>query len=282
MDTDCLKMINHVLVQCENKKQKGVLRSPISEKFHHYFEVTPAYVEALIRQAKRIRYQVYYQDMSNNKTYSDYAVIEEDEYDRRSIHCIIRYRKSSAFAGAIRIILPDLTNTKKIFPIEKNENIIKDIFEHLFINRENIAEISPIVVAKEFKKRKGEANTISGVSPYLEIKNYINDERSIFPHISLGLFAATFITSAEYGITHWYALLEPPLMRLLETFEMYFSPIGPPIKELGTQIPTIASVNELLLAIQDKRPDYWEFIIDLARRWQSSRRIKAGLDIFKN
>jgi N-acyl amino acid synthase of PEP-CTERM/exosortase system len=282
MEANCLKMINHVLVQNEQKKQEKLVRNPISDRFHRYFEVTPAYVEALIRQAKRIRYQVHDQQMKQNKKPGHCTVMDEDEYDNRSIYCIIRYRKSSAFAGTVRLILPDPTNHEKIFPIEKNENIIKDIFEHLFINRENIAELSPIIVAQEFKRRKGEEKTISGVSPYLEVKNYVNDERSIFPHISLGLFAATFITSAEYGITHWYALIEPPLMRLLERFEMFFSPIGPPIKERGTLIPAIASVNELLLAIQDKRPDYWHFILDIARRWQSSRRIKAGLNMFKN
>jgi len=161
MDTNCLKMINHVLV--ENKNWKGVNRNPISDKFHYYFEVTPAYVEALIRQAKRIRYQVYYQGTSGSKSRGDQTMMEEDEYDNRSIHCIIRYRKSSTFAGSVRIIFPDPLNARRLFPIEKNENILKDILEHLLVSREKIAEISPIVVTKEFKKRKGEANTISGV-----------------------------------------------------------------------------------------------------------------------
>lgn len=280
MDTNCLKMINHVLV--DNKNWKGVNRNPISEKFHYYFEVTPAYVEALIRQAKRIRYQVYYQNSSVSKNHSDQLMMEEDEYDNRSIHCIIRYRKSCIFAGSVRIIFPDPLNCRRIFPIEKNKNILKGILEHLLVSRDKIAEISPIVVTRAFKRRRGEANTISGVSPYLKTNNYVNDERSKFPHITLGLFASAFITSAEYGITHWYALLEPPLMRLLETFEMYFSPIGSPIEDHGIQIPTIASINDLLLAVQNKHPDYWKFIIDLAYRWQSSRRIKAGLNILKN
>jgi N-acyl amino acid synthase of PEP-CTERM/exosortase system len=260
---------NHLLSK-QSKNQPILAGSSLKERFNLYFEVVPANTNVLIRQARRLRYQVY---CVENKVIQDprccQNMMMQDEYDSHSVYSIIKYRRTGMFAGTARIILPDLQEPSKQFPIEKNCKSVTSIFSHLNIRRENIAEISPFVVSSNFKRRKGEKSTICGVSPCLGTLTYFNDERSSYPHIVMGLLASVFVMSAEHKIRYWYAFMEPPLMTLLDHFGVDFTPIGTLTNYLGKNVPTVAEVNGLLLSIQAKCPGLWELIIEISRQWKS-------------
>lgn len=265
-----LKQANVHLMSSQLKSQPLLIGNSLKERFHHYFEVIPASTPILIRQAKRLRYQVYCVEnkiADNKRNYKNKMM--EDLYDSHSIYSIIRYRSTGMFAGTARLILPDLKNPAKLFPIEKCYKATSNIFHHLNIPRKSIAEISPFVVSSNFKRRKGEKNTICGISPCLGMLNYFNDGRSIFPHIIMGLLASIFVMSAEHKIGYWYAFMEPPLLNLLDQFGIDFTPVGALTNYFGKNIPTVAEVNGLLLSIQAKCPEVWNLIIDISRQWKS-------------
>jgi len=269
---NCLRLINSAINEKHIDNSKAKNKINLSNTFHRYFEVIPAYMKVLIRQAKRLRYQIYYVENKMSHTANPVTMMEEDEYDNHSVHCLLRHRKSGTFAGTVRLILSDPAKPDKKFPLEVHGKIDKNIIYYPNFKRDNVAEVSRLAVCKKFKSRGDEGQTISGVDPNVNYRQYIEDERAFTPHIVImGLIAATFVMSAEYGITHWYAFLEPALLKLLEHMGMRFQSVGPLTDYYGQQVPTIADVNELLLSIRSNQQDFWSFIFETAYLWKSSK-----------
>lgn len=270
MRKDILQPENIHMMSNHLRNQPLLVGNSLQDRFNHYFEVIPANAAVLIRQAKRLRYQVYCVEnkiVDNQENCKN--MMMEDQYDSHSIYSIIRYRSTGMFAGTARLILPNPKNPAKPFPIEKRCKAITNIFNHLNIRREGIAEVSPFVVSSSFKRRKGEKNTVCGVSPCLGTLRYFNCEHSIYPHIIMGLLASIFVMSAEHKIGYWYAFIEPPLLNLLDQFGIDFTPVGTLTNYLGKNIPTVAEVNGLLLSMQAKCPELWTLISDVSQQWKT-------------
>jgi N-acyl amino acid synthase of PEP-CTERM/exosortase system len=259
------------LVSRDRQSTNKIVTSQEATAFHRSFNVIPAYNEALIRQAKRVRYQVYCLENHYCKKVGN-ALMDEDEYDSHSLHTLLHSRVTGSFVSTVRLILPFQKAQHKPFPIEKYVNLSESVVRRFFLKRENIAELSRIAIANAFKKRTSEAATLSGVSPVIGVHNYIHDERTGYP-LSLALISSAFVVSAGYGISNLLAFLEPPLMRMLENFGMNFIPIGPLTEYYGKQVPTIANVNELLYSVRTTSPGLWKFILDMAVDWKSHRTV---------
>jgi N-acyl amino acid synthase of PEP-CTERM/exosortase system len=82
------------------------------------------------------------------------------------------------------------------------------------------------------------------------------------PEITIGLIVALIRESLAHGVWHWYALMEPALLRLLLRFGVRFRPIGGRIDHHGIRQPAFAGAYELLHEIRENRPDLWEFLTD--------------------
>ena len=85
------------------------------------------------------------------------------------------------------------------------------------------------------------------------------------PNITLGLMNGIVRMSVEHGITEWFAVMEPTLLRLLARFGIYFSPIGPMVNYHGMRQPCYATIENLLGRVRKERIDVWEFITDNGR-----------------
>ena len=68
--------------------------------------------------------------------------------------------------------------------------------------------------------------------------------------------------SIEHGITHWCALMEPTLLRMLAAMAIRFRPIGPSVEFRGRRQPCYIDVYEMLEAVRHERPAFWEMITD--------------------
>lgn len=245
------------------------------EMFHHYFEVVSAETLELLDAAFQLRYQVYCveNDFEDTGHFPDGR--EYDEFDRRSVHTLVRHRNSGHVAGVVRLVLPELENSNEPFPIEEHfPEVFKCCDNELeSVPRDSLAEISRFSVSSEFKRRVAESRTLSGVSEnvkYIDIFQNGYDHRRILPHITLGLFAGIVRMSAENNITHWLVVMEPSLIRLLERFSIHFNPIGPIVDFHGKRQPAIAAVDDVLSSMHINRRDVWEIITDNGRIWPLS------------
>ncbi len=230
------------------------------DTFNKYFEMIPATTHVLKIEVYKLRYQVYCIETGflNSEKYPE--GIEFDEYDQQSIHYLIRHRESGMYAATTRLILPDEENPEKLFPIELHSKI--DNYAAIKqIPRNTLGEASRFCVSKEFKRRKNEFGTLTGINPELEVV-FSEDERRTFPHITIGLLACLVKLCNENDINYFFAIMEPALIRLFSALGIFFMGIGPLVDYHGKRQPCIINVVEMLDGAALKNPNIWNMLTD--------------------
>jgi len=234
--------------------------------FNEYFELVHADSDALRKQVYMLRYQVYVLETGFEREddciCDEVAGIgrvcrEEDEFDARSDHFLVRHRRTGVYAATARLILPDPLDCRTPYPIETHCALDQPVTDPA--TRAQLGEISRFAVSKVFKRRIGEAGTVAGVADNVEIY-FEDDERRVLPHISLGLFAAVIHMSHDHGISHCYAVMEPALLRLLARFGVIFNRIGPDVDYHGYRVPCLGTMKEALPNIRKVCPPVWDLI----------------------
>jgi N-acyl amino acid synthase of PEP-CTERM/exosortase system len=232
------------------------------EVFNSYFDVITGDEPGVLDEALRLRYQVYCieHDFEDSSRFKDGK--EFDEYDSHSGHGVVRHLSSGTTAAAVRLVLPDKDNPETPFPIEKNCSESLCLTPSIFkgIPRHSIAEISRFAVSRNFKRRLGEAGSVAGVADHLGYDKPDLQGKRVIPHLILGLFLAIVKLSAEHHITHWYAVMDVSLLRLLKRFGINFTTIGGPVDYHGLRQPCFGSVDDILAGIWNKRFDIWQLI----------------------
>lgn len=238
------------------ERRRTVLsNSELIDNFNHRFAVISADTPALQEQAFRLRYQVYCIENSFEDPDDHPLEQEMDEYDARSVHSIIIDRPSHSVTGTVRIILPDQDAIDKSFPIQKvcSHPLLQS---HRHLRQTRAAEISRFAVSKEFCRRAADRH------PFRRQTDFRNERRASMPNITLGLINGVIRMSMEHGITEWFAVMEPTLLRLLARFGIYFSPIGPMVNYHGMRQPCYANIESLLNRVRKEKSDVWEIITD--------------------
>jgi N-acyl amino acid synthase of PEP-CTERM/exosortase system len=105
------------------------------------------------------------------------------------------------------------------------------------------------------------------------------DERRILPHLSLGLIESLVRMSVDNGITHWCAVMEPTLLRLLTRLGIHFEPIGPLVEYHGRRQPCYIPLEVLLPRVQRERPDVWEVITREGQHWADLQQLLSDRSI---
>jgi len=249
--------------------------SNLCEIFNAYFDVVTDTEPSVLDEALRLRYQVYCieNDFEDSSHFKDGK--ESDGYDYRSVHGIVCHRSSGVTAATVRLVLPDMNNLDALFPIEKNCGESLRLAPPLLkcVPRQSIAEISRFAVSKNFKRRHGESGSVAGIGPNIEeyVKPYPGGKRMI-PHLILGLFAAIVKLSAEHHITHWYAVMDVSLLRLLTRYGINFVPVGGLVDYHGRRQPCFGSIDDVLAGIWNKRFDIWQLITADGSVWPVSEK----------
>ena len=237
--------------------------SELCELFSRYFDVITDDESWVADEAFKLRYQIYcieqgFEDASQFKDQREF-----DNFDCRSAHAIIRHRPSGNTAATLRLVLPDPDNLQILFPIETHCSDYARLVSSLLrgVPRHSIAEISRFAISKDFKRRFGEAGTVAGIGP--DHEKYLGKDlggKRVIPHLILGLFAAVFRMSVERNITHWYAVMDLSLLRLLSRFGIDFIPVGDMVDYHGLRQPCFGIVEEAVNKLWTKHLDAWKLV----------------------
>jgi N-acyl amino acid synthase of PEP-CTERM/exosortase system len=246
----------------------STVNQDIAESFSDYFDMIPASTASLRESVYRLRYQVYCLETGfvSCEEYPD--GLEHDVYDKHSAHYLIRHRMTGLYAGTTRLILQGEDNK---FPIEQFCKIDRsDLLAG--IPRESIAEVSRFCVSKFFKRRPGELGTIAGIGPQgSHHYRASEEERRTWPHMTVALIAALHKMSFRYEKTHWFALMEPALFRLLRQIGIEFVAIGPLTEFYGQRQPCLLNVVKCLERIRVDNPYLWNLFTDSGNYWESEQ-----------
>ena len=234
------------------------------ELYNQYFDVVPADTRERRDEAYRLRYQVYCVENPFENPAEHLDGRERDKYDDHSVHSLLIHRSTGALAGTVRLVLPKLG---RHLPIRHVCNHPLLSSQHM-LPPNTTAEISRFAVSKQFRRR---ATDKLGVDHALLEQSSSSSafDRRLIPHITLGLMKAIVQMSWEQGITHWSAVMEPALLRLIGRLGIDFTPLGPLVDHHGMRQPCHGNIDDILTGMKRHRSDAWDLITDGGRYWGS-------------
>ena len=233
-------------------------RSPdLVDLYNRYFEVIPADTKERIAEAYRLRHQVYCVENPFENPEEHQDGLEHDAYDSHSVHSLLIHKPTGAVAGTVRLVLP---RRGKALPIV---HVCRDplLNDEGSLPPASTAEISRFAVSKQFRRR---ATDKLGVDYALVERpaSASGFDRRVIPHITLGLMKAIVRMSWDHGITHWCAVMEPALLRLIGRLGLEFTPLGPPVEYHGQRQPCYGDATAVLAGMRRGRRDAWALITE--------------------
>ena len=234
-------MENPKLVSLDLDSSLVTLDSLINN-FCDHFKLVVANTNKLREEVYKIRYKVYCQELNYESEEDCPNGMEQDIYDRSSIHCLLMHRSSSLYAGCVRLVLPaplqaaescqggfppsKLFKTEANLPFERvfGHSSQSNSIELRNLPRHSFGEVSRLAVTSEFRKRNGERQTTQGLSD--EQRESLENERRYFPLISLGLCLAATSIVMEVDLDGAFTIMQPRLSRHLRRFGINFCQVG--------------------------------------------------------
>jgi N-acyl amino acid synthase of PEP-CTERM/exosortase system len=226
-------------------------------QFNRLFRTVSADTPDLIRQAEAIRYQVYCVERQFENPVDHSEERERDNFDAHSVHSLLVQRSTGHAVGTVRLILPRPEAPEDSFSIQRAT--VPSVLAAAHVPIPTTAEVSRFSISKDLRRRKKDAaHGVEGVC--VESTNG-NDRRS-GPLMSLGLIQALVRMSARHGITHWCAVMEPKLLRMLAAMAIHFEPIGGLVEYHGLRQPCYCDVEIVLDCVKRNRPMFWDILTD--------------------
>lgn len=221
------------------------------KRFNLHFETLVADTSERVRQAQKIRYQVYCVENPLEKSVDNPEGIETDDFDIHAVHTLLLARETGAALGTVRLILPVPNFPESSFAIQR---LLDASSARTFLSLpvHAMAEVSRFSISRHFRRlltysERDEADAVLSNSG---------------PLMRLGLIQGLVRMSVQQGITHWCALMEPTLLRMLGAMAIRFRPIGPLVEFRGLRQPCYISVYDMLDAVMHERPAFWDMITD--------------------
>lgn len=230
---------------------------------NEYFEIVPAISEELKREVYKLRYQVFCRQTVTFNAENYPNGIEYDEFDANSLHYLIRHRASELYVATTRLILPDINNIDKPFPLQIHCTI--DNYELLNkIDRSSLGEASRFCISKEFKKRRNEPRSLAGIgSGNLDGNElFTAAERRVLPHLCFALISCLIRACYENNIAYFFAALEPAFFRFLASSGINFTKIGPLVDYYGARWACIIKVSDLLDGVLERDKSLWDMLTE--------------------
>lgn len=236
----------------------------LAEHFLEYFSVELATAPQQRDEAYRIRYRVYCDEFGYENPAHFPDQLEREEFDDRSLHCVIRHR-SGMPAACVRLVPTDGEASIDPLPFEKycGDSVDHDFIRGLNLQREKVCEISRLAVDGAFRRRSGEAKTRFGEVDAMDITRR---EQRTFSLIAVAAFLAATAMTELSRRTDVFAMMEPFLPRLLKRSGIVFERAGSDVDYHGIRAPYFIRTQAALDGMRsDLRELYDSIWVQVAR-----------------
>lgn len=198
----------------------------VASNFSQYFQIKFANTKALRQEAFKIRYGVYADELGWEP--ENDSKMETDECDDYAFHCLLEHKRTGAFAGCVRLVIPPVNNPSLPLPFESHclSSARKDVIDSTQLPRGSFGEISRLAVLADFRRREKEEKTPFVIKEVNPKTVYTEDERRNFPNIAMGLYLAAVSLSDICNHGGMFVMMEPRLNRRLKRFGLPFVQCG--------------------------------------------------------
>jgi N-acyl amino acid synthase of PEP-CTERM/exosortase system len=206
----------------------------------------------------RIRFQVYCIDNGFEDPANSPDGLERDGFDSHSVHSVLTHSATGNAIGTVRLVLPEEDGERRVLPMQQIAGAIAaDGAAPFPVWR--TAEISRFSIVKSFRHHTPDQG--------FEARLSSEEWRKMLFHLPLGLIKSCVEMSVREGMTHWAAVMEPALLRLLTRLGIHFNPLGALVEYHGRRQPCWVDIGAMLARVHAERPDVWEVITDGGRLW---------------
>ena len=204
-----------------------------------------------------LRYQVYCVENAFEDPARHPGGLEIDRFDSHALHALLIHRPTGVAVGTVRIVLPVPGQLSSSFALQS----ICSAAELSGLPLATTGEVSRFCIEKAFHHllhdRHDQPATTEGNATLVGM-------RRVIPSMALGLIQWLVETSQARGITHWCAVMEPTLLRLLSRLGIHFDRIGELVDYHGWRQPCVIEIDRMLDCVQSERPDVWSIIAQRA------------------
>lgn len=221
-----------------------------------HFDFTVIDDAGCLRDSYALRYEVYCHERRFLAPENYPQKLETDSYDDRAIH-VGGINKEGVLAGTVRLVLPSAQG----FPLLEHCKLFHE-YQYLADPDKSVqlslAEISRLAVSKSYRRRQNDglydlaSEEDDGIP--IRVENEAMHRRHK-PEIIFGLYRVIYQASKRQGITHWFAAMERPLLRLLHRYSFDFKPIGPELDYYGPVTPYFAEIAEIEMSVHRRHPE---------------------------
>ncbi|WP_077035753.1 PEP-CTERM/exosortase system-associated acyltransferase [Pelomonas sp. KK5] len=219
----------------------------LGRKFQELFELTVALDQASIETVYRIRHEVYCRDLGWEPERAN--GMESDEYDRHSVHCLLRRRGSGEPVGCTRLVIARPESPEYPLPFERSCQDVLDraVIDPATLPRNDVAEVSRLAVMGSFRQRKGEtAKPVSVTDDDFESRGGMPR----FPFIPVSLYLGAAAIARRLNIDHVFVLTEPRLASHFVRIGFDIHPVGGAIEHRGVRVPSLLSSSKVVAGLR--------------------------------
>lgn len=209
------------------------------------FEVRIAQTPEEIRLSQALRYRVYCEETSFLPAADNPGGIERDALDDRSVAILLLHKPTGDCVGTVRMILPNLKDELGGLPARLCSAQMRAVTPSE-MPVATTGEISRYTIAPEFRRRAGDTL----YQQVYDIDGQQGDLRRVIPYMALGLFTGLFEVVVRHKLTHFCAIIDPALLRMLRRLHIHFQPIGDLVDFHGRRQPVIAATKDLHVGIK--------------------------------
>jgi len=206
----------------------------ISQHFLSFFTPVLASSPEDLLGAHKVRHDVFCEELKLFK--AQRPEFEQDDYDAYAKQCVIKHERTRAYAGTVRMIMPE-TNEQTL-PIEKvaSQYITKKEYLPSNFKRSEVCEISRIAIHRDFRRRK--ADQFEGAATGgIDDSSYSDIELRCFPLLAVGLYMTTAAVCLAEGKKHAYFMVEPRLAKSMSFIGIKLVKIGDEFDYVGRRAP---------------------------------------------
>jgi len=203
----------------------------------------------MLEEVFRLRHQVYCEELGFEPQRA--SRLEHDEYDKRAIHCLLLHKASKTYIGCSRLILADPDDPEAPFPFESacGDSLRWSFDSPPETGRKNYAEVSRMAIIAKFRHiPKKEVAVAVGLKE--DFYDGDEDERHLFPSISLGLYLAMTAIVLNRGLKGVFAMMEPRLARRLRRLGLHFEQVGEAVEHHGLRGPFLIHCDSILTTLK--------------------------------
>lgn len=239
-------------------------QATVIESFRRYFSVETAVTREAREKTFGVRYRVYCEEFSYEQADRFEDRLEIDEFDDRSIHCLITHNSSGMPAGCVRIVPGATGSERSALPFEKfcAESVDRAAIDALQAPETDYCEASRFAVDGAFRRRSGEALTRFGEIASLQIGK---PEQRTFPLISVALMLSGTAMAELCGRPAMFAVMEPFLPRLLKRSGMRFERMGFDMNYHGIRALYVTNTEEFVRTIDGEMETFYYWILGQLR-----------------